>query len=93
MENSIENNSYSKCISFRIWNNNLEMLNYFIEVSGTGLSRSFVINKILNTLLSCTTTDQIHEILTTMFPSEKCYRISFKRDEDLLRKKREELLK
>lgn len=92
MEQSLEN-SYSKCISFRIWNNNLEMLNYLVEVYGNELSRSFVINKILNTLLSCTPADQIMEILTTMFPSEKCYRIYFKRDEDLLRKKREALLK
>ena len=93
MEKSIENNNLSKCISFRIWNNNLEMLNYFIEVYGSGLSRSFVINKILNTLLSCTPADQIQEILATMFPSEKCFRIYFKRDEDLLSKKREALLK
>lgn len=92
MEQPLEN-SYSKCISFRIWNNNLEMLNYLVEVYGNELSRSFVINKILNTLLTCTPEDQIMKILTTMFPDEKCYRIYFKRDEDLLRKKREALLK
>lgn len=93
MEKSFENNNYSKCISLRIWEDNLEMLNYLIEVYGSGLSRSFVINKILNTILSCTPADQIQGMLTTMFPSEKCFRISFKRDEDLLRKKREALLK
>lgn len=92
MEQPLEN-SNSKLVSFRIWNNNLEMLNYLVEVYGIQLSRSFVINKILNTLLSCTPADQIMEILTTMFPDEKCYRIYFKRDEDLLRKKREALLK
>ena len=93
MEKSIKNNCYSKSISLRIWGDNLEMLNYLIEVYGSGLSRSFVINKILNTLLTCTPTDQIQEILSTNFPSDKCFRIYFKRDEDLLRKKREALLK
>ena len=93
MGKSIENHSFSKSISLRIWEDNLLMLNYLVELYASGLSRSFVINKILNTILTCTPAHQIQDMLNTMFPSDKCFRIDFKRDEDLLRKKREELLK
>lgn len=86
-------NKLSRLISFRIWDENYVMLDDIIDSNDASLSRSYCINKILDTILTCTPADQLHEILYTKFPAEKCFRVSFKRDAELLRKKAEAYFK
>ena len=93
MANIKNENRLSRLISIRIWDENYVMLDDIINSNDTSLNRSYCINKILDTILTCTPADQLHEILYTEFPAEKCFRISFKRDADLLRKKTEAYFK
>lgn len=86
-------NRLSRLISIRIWDENYVMLDNIINSNDTSLNRSYCINKILESILTCTPADQLHEILYTEFPAEKCFRISFKRDADLIRKKTEAYFK
>lgn len=69
------------------------MLDDIIKSNDTSLNRSYCINKILDSVLTCTPADQLREILYTEFPAEKCFRISFKRDDDLIRQKTEAYFK
>lgn len=87
MANIKNQNRLSRLISIRIWDENCVMLDDIINSNDTSLNRSYCINKILDAILTCTPADQLHEILYTEFPAEKCFRISFKRDADLLRQK------
>lgn len=92
--NNIKNeNRLSRLISIRIWDENYVMINNIIDSNDTSLSRSYCINKILDSILTCTPADQLHDILYTKFPAEKCFRVSFKRDADLLRKQTEAYFK
>lgn len=69
------------------------MLDDIIKSNDTSLNRSYCINKILESVLTCTPADQLHEILYTKFPAEKCFRISFERDANLIRQKTEAYFK
>lgn len=69
------------------------MLDEIINSNDTSLNRSYCINKILDSILTCTPADKLHEILYTEFPAEKCFRVSFEKDADLLRKKTEAYFK
>lgn len=89
MDNIKNENRLSRLISIRMWEENYVMLNDIIQSNDTSLNRSYCINKILESILTCTPAEQLHEILYTKFPAEKCFRISFKRDADLLRQKTE----
>lgn len=93
MANIKNENRLSQLISIRIWEQNYVMLDDIINSNDTSLSRSYCINKILESVLTCTPADQLHEILYTQFPAEKCFRVSFKKDADLLRQKTEEYFK
>ena len=93
MDNIKNENRLSRLISIRIWDENYIMLNDIIKNNDTSLNRSYCINKILESILTCTPANQMHEILYTKFPAEKCYRISFERDADLIRKKTEAYFK
>lgn len=93
MANIKNQNRLSRLISLRIWEENCVMLDDIIKSNDTSLNRSYCINKILNSILTCTTAEQLHEILYTEFPGEKCFRVSFKRDADLLRQKTEAYFK
>lgn len=93
MANIKNQNRLSRLISIRIWDENYVMLDDIINSNNNSLSRSYCINKILDSILKCTPADQLHEILYTEFPAEKCFRISFKRDANLLRKKTEAYFK
>lgn len=93
MANIKNENRLSRLISIRIWDENYVMLNDIIKNNDTSLNRSYCINKILESILTCTPADQLHEILYTKFPAEKCFRVSFKRDADLLRQQTEAYFK
>ena len=93
MDNIKNENRLSRLISIRIWDENYVMLNDIIKNNDTSLNRSYCINKILESVLTCTPEDKLHEILYTKFPEEKCYRVSFERDADLLRQKTEAYFK
>ena len=93
MANITNDNRLSRLTSIRIWDENYVLLNDIIDSNDASLSRSYCINKILDAILTCTPADQLHEILYTKFPAEKCFRVSFKRDEDLIRKKAAAYLK
>lgn len=93
MANIKNQNRLSRLISLRIWEENCVMLDDIIKSNDTSLNRSYCINKILNSILTCTQPEQLHEILYTEFPEEKCFRVSFKRDADLLRQKTEAYFK
>lgn len=69
------------------------MLDDIIKSNDTSLNRSYCINKILESVLTCTPADQLHEILYTKFPAEKCFRVSFERDANLIRQKTEAYFK
>lgn len=93
MDNTKNENRLSRLISIRIWDENYVMLNDIIENNNTSLNRSYCINKILESILTCTPADQLHEILYTKFPAEKCFRVSFEKNTDLLRQKTEAYFK
>lgn len=93
MDNIKNENRISRLISIRIWDENYIMLNDIIKSNNTSLNRSYCINKILESVLTCTPADQMHEILYTKFPAEKCFRVSFERNADLLRQKKEAYFK
>lgn len=93
MANIKNQNRLSRLISLRIWEENCVMLDDIIKSNDTSLNRSYCINKILNSILTCTQAEQLHKILYTEFPGEKCFRISFERDADLLRQKTEAYFK
>lgn len=93
MANIKNENRLSRLISIRIWEENCVMLDDIIKSNDTSLNRSYCINKILESVLTCTPADQLHEILYTKFPAEKCFRVSFERDADLLRQKTEAYFK
>lgn len=87
MANIKNQNRLSRLISIRIWDENYIMLDNIIKSNDTSLNRSYCINKILDSVITCTPADQLHEILYTEFPAEKCFRVSFEKDADLLRQK------
>lgn len=93
MDNIKNENRNSRLISIRIWDENYLMLNDIIDSNDASLNRSYCINKILESILTCTPADQLHEILYTKFPAEKCFRVSFKKDTDLIRQKTEAYFK
>ena len=93
MDNIKNENRLSRLISIRIWDENYVMLNDIIKSNDTSLNRSYCINKILESILTCTPADQLHEILYTKFPAEKCFRVSFERDANLIRQKTEAYFK
>ena len=93
MANIKNENRLSRLISIRIWEENCVMLDDIIKSNDTSLNRSYCINKILESVLTCTPADQLHEILYTKFPAEKCFRVSFEKDADLLRQKTEAYFK
>lgn len=93
MANIKNENRLSRLISFRIWDENYVMLDDIIASNDAYLSRSYCINKILESVLTCTPADQLHEILYTKFPAEKCFRVSFERDANLIRQKTEAYFK
>lgn len=93
MANIKNQNRLSRLISIRIWDENYLMLDSIIKSNDTSLNRSYCINKILDSVLTCTPADQLREILYTEFPADKCFRVSFKKDTDLLRKKTEAYFK
>lgn len=93
MANIKNQNRLSRLISLRIWEENCVMLDDIIKSNDTSLNRSYCINKILDSVLTCTQADQLREILYTEFPEDKCFRVSFKKDTDLLRKKTEAYFK
>lgn len=93
MANIKNQNRLSRLISIRIWDENYVMLDNVINSNDTSLNRSYCINKILDSILTCTPAEQLHEILCTEFPAEKCFKVSFKRDADLLRQKTEAYFK
>lgn len=93
MANIKNQNRLSRLISIRIWEENCIMLDNIIKSNDTSLNRSYCINKILDSVLTCTPEDQLREILYTEFPGDKCFRVSFKKDTDLLRKKTEAYFK
>lgn len=93
MDNIKNENRLSRLISIRIWDENYVMLDNIIKSNDTSLNRSYCINKILDSILTCTPADQLHEILYTKFPAEKCFKVSFKKDPDLLRQKTEAYFK
>ena len=93
MANIKNQNRLSRLISLRIWEENCVMLDDIIKSNDTSLNRSYCINKILESVLTCTPADQLHEILYTKFPAEKCFRVSFERDANLIRQKTEAYFK
>lgn len=93
MANIKNENRLSRLISIRIWEENCVMLDDIIKSNDTSLNRSYCINKILESVLTCTPADQMHEILYTKFPAEKCFRVSFERDANLIRQKTEAYFK
>lgn len=93
MDNIKNENRLSRLISIRIWDENYVMLDDIIHSNDDSLNRSYCINKILESVLTCTPADQLHDILYTKFPAEKCYRISFERNADLIRQKTEAYFK
>ena len=93
MANIKNENRLSRLISIRIWDENYVMLNDIIKSNDASLNRSYCINKILESVLTCTPADQMHEILYTKFPAEKCFKVSFERDADLIRQKKEAYFK
>ena len=93
MDNIKNENRLSRLISIRIWDENYVMLNDIIKSNDASLNRSYCINKILESVLTCTPADQMHEILYTKFPAEKCFKVSFERDADLIRQKKEAYFK
>ena len=93
MDNIKNENRLSRLISIRIWDENYVMLDDIIHSNDDSLNRSYCINKILESVLTCTPADQMHDILYTKFPAEKCYRISFERNADLIRQKTEAYFK
>lgn len=93
MANIKNENRLSRLISIRIWEENYVMLNDIIKNNDTSLNRSYCINKILESILTCTPADQLHEILYTKFPAEKCFKVSFEKDADLIRQKTEAYFK
>ena len=93
MANIKNENRLSRLISIRIWDENYVMLDDIIHSNDDSLNRSYCINKILESVLTCTPADQMHDILYTKFPAEKCYRISFERNADLIRQKTEAYFK
>lgn len=93
MANIKNENRLSRLISIRIWEENCVMLDDIIKSNDTSLNRSYCINKILESVLTCTPADQLHEILYTKFPAEKCFRVSFERDANLIRQKTEAYFK
>lgn len=93
MDNIKNENRISRLISIRIWDENYIMLNDIINSNDNSLNRSYCINKILESILTCTPADQLHEILYTKFPAEKCFRVSFEKNADLLRQKTEAYFK
>lgn len=93
MANIKNENRLSRLISIRIWDENCVMLDDIIKSNDTSLNRSYCINKILESVLTCTPADQLHEILYTKFPAEKCFRVSFERDANLIRQKTEAYFK
>lgn len=93
MANIKNENRLSRLISIRIWEENCVMLDNIIKNNDTSLNRSYCINKILESVLTCTPADQLHEILYTKFPAEKCFRVSFERDANLIRQKTEAYFK
>lgn len=93
MANIKNENRLSRLISIRIWEENCVMLDDIIKSNDTSLNRSYCINKILESVLTCTPADQLHEILYTKFPAEKCFRVSFERDANLIREKTEAYFK
>ena len=93
MANIKNKNRLSRLISIRIWDENYVMLDDIINSNDTSLNRSYCINKILDSILTCTPADQLHEILYTKFPAEKCFRVSFERDANLIRQKTEAYFK
>lgn len=93
MANIKNENRLSRLISLRIWEENCVMLDDIIKSNDTSLNRSYCINKILESVLTCTPADQLHEILYTKFPAEKCFRVSFERDANLIRQKTEAYFK
>lgn len=93
MANIKNENRLSRLISIRIWEENCVMLDGIIKSNDTSLNRSYCINKILESVLTCTPADQLHEILYTKFPAEKCFRVSFERDANLIREKTEAYFK
>lgn len=93
MDNIKNEKRLSRLISLRIWDENYVMLDDIINSNNTSLNRSYCINKILESILTCTPADQMNEILYTKFPAEKCFRVSFERNADLLRQKTEAYFK
>lgn len=93
MANIKNENRLSRLISIRMWEENCVMLDDIIKSNDTSLNRSYCINKILESVLTCTPADQLHEILYTKFPAEKCFRVSFERDANLIRQKTEAYFK
>lgn len=93
MANIKNENRLSRLISIRIWEENCVMLDNIVKSNDTSLNRSYCINKILSSVLTCTPADQLREILYTKFPADKCFRVSFERDANLIRQKTEAYFK
>lgn len=93
MDNIKNEKRLSRIISIRIWDENYVMLNDIIKNNDTSLNRSYCINKILESILTCTPADQLYKILYTKFPAEKCFKVSFEKNADLLRQKTEAYFK
>lgn len=53
-------------------------------------SRSAIMNNLLNAVLTCTNDDVLWRMIATTYPNERCFRISFEVDQNLLKDRRKQ---
>lgn len=63
-------------ISIRLWPEVVQKLEEYVRKED-GMNRSFVINRILNVVLSCADERTIRQMLITVYPREKGFVIRF----------------
>lgn len=75
----------TKMISFRAWPEVQAFLDDFCYRNG--VKKSWVINTLINHLVSCADEKSVATIINTRFPYEKGFRITFEVDKELMRQR------
>lgn len=53
-------------------------------------SRSAIMNNLLNAVLTCSDNDVLWRMIATTYPDERCFRVSFNVDQNLLKERRQQ---
>lgn len=78
-----------KLISVRLLPSTLKSLDELAD-RHVYYSRSTIINNLLNAILTCADDDVLWRMISTYYPYEKCFRVSFEIDQNLLKERRQQ---